>query len=185
MGAEQKENIRDYILNTRDILKTQLNIEDKRDETERLSEYIMMEQQKLQSEIQEFNRMVELKKQHFIDEKEAEDTIIKEIGIARKEKKQLVNTIEHMNNQLYKIENQMKKADENLVECKFHKHFLDILGIQSGKKKFNPKTENTLDKQVSTPEKGSRKATVRVPRGGDSTFITGTDSVQVSSVNKT
>ena len=73
--------------------------------------------------------------------KKAEKDIVEEIGIARKEKKRLINTIEVMNNQLYKIENQMKKADENLVECKFHKHFLDVLAIQSGKKKFKPKAD--------------------------------------------
>lgn len=91
IGAEQKENIRDYILNTREILKTQLNIEDKRDETERLSEYIMMESQKLQSEKQEFESMVALRNKHLADEKQKEDEIIKDIGAARKEKKYLIN----------------------------------------------------------------------------------------------
>jgi len=32
-----------------------------------------------------------------------------------------------------------KKVEDDLVEYKKLKHFLDVLAIQAGKKKFNPK----------------------------------------------
>lgn len=38
------------------------------------------------------------------------------------------------------IETQIKKNEDELQECKKHKHFLDILAIQAGVKKFTPKS---------------------------------------------
>ena len=42
IGSDQRENIKDYILNTRDILKSQIMINDFTDEMERLKIYIKM-----------------------------------------------------------------------------------------------------------------------------------------------
>jgi hypothetical protein len=46
-GQEQKENTKDFILNARKILMSQISINDKQEETERLKEYIIMEKEKL------------------------------------------------------------------------------------------------------------------------------------------
>ena len=37
------------------------------------------------------------------------------------------------------METQIKKNVDELNECKKHKHFLDIVAIQAGEKKFVPK----------------------------------------------
>lgn len=46
-GREQKESVREFINNARSILVSQIAINDKREETERLNEYIIMEKEKL------------------------------------------------------------------------------------------------------------------------------------------
>lgn len=47
-GRDQKESVRDFILNARSILTSQIAINDKTEETERLKEYIIMEKEKLE-----------------------------------------------------------------------------------------------------------------------------------------
>ena len=47
-GREQKESVRDFISNARQILVAQICINDKTEETERLKEYIIMEREKLE-----------------------------------------------------------------------------------------------------------------------------------------
>ncbi len=47
-NRDQKESVRDFILNARQILMSQISINDKSEETERLKEYIIMEQEKLE-----------------------------------------------------------------------------------------------------------------------------------------
>lgn len=47
-GREQKESVRDFISNARNILMSQIAINDKTEETERLKEYIIMEKEKLE-----------------------------------------------------------------------------------------------------------------------------------------
>ena len=42
-GRQQKESVRDFILNARNILMAQISINDKTEETELLKEYIIME----------------------------------------------------------------------------------------------------------------------------------------------
>ena len=47
-GREQKESVRDFVWNSRKILTSQIAINDKNEETERLREYIIMEKEKLE-----------------------------------------------------------------------------------------------------------------------------------------
>ena len=47
-GREQKESVKDFVLNSRKILTSQISINDKNEETERLKEYIIMEKEKLE-----------------------------------------------------------------------------------------------------------------------------------------
>lgn len=128
-----------------------------------------MEQEKLNAEKQDFNKIKEDFKQKEVECKEEEDRIIKEFRHKRKEKKGLVSQIEDLNNHIYKIENRMKKCDENLVEYKHHKHFLDVLGIMSGKKKYNPLITETDIEQEHDEKPRSRATNIRKPEG---TFLT-------------
>ena len=47
-GKDQKEAVKDFVLNSRKILISQICINDKNEETERLKEYIIMEKEKLE-----------------------------------------------------------------------------------------------------------------------------------------
>jgi len=47
-GREQKESVREFVQNSRKILTSQIAINDKNEETERLREYIIMEKEKLE-----------------------------------------------------------------------------------------------------------------------------------------
>lgn len=58
---------------------------------------------------------------------------VKELGF---EKKQLARDMDDLISQIAQKENQIKKYDDDLNEHKHNKHFLDILGIQAGKKKM-------------------------------------------------
>ena len=51
---QQKESARDFILNSRKILMAQISIADKREETELLKEYIIMEKEKLNDGMKAF-----------------------------------------------------------------------------------------------------------------------------------
>lgn len=44
-----------------------------------------------------------------------------------------------LNNVIAAKETKIKKCDDELVDCKHHKHFLDVLAIQAGKKKRQAK----------------------------------------------
>lgn len=45
-----------------------------------------------------------------------------------------------MNQQKQQDESKIKKCDDEITECKKHKHFLDILAIQAKLKPYNPKS---------------------------------------------
>lgn len=47
-GKQQKETVRDFIYNSREILMAQISINDKQEETQLLREYILMERDKLE-----------------------------------------------------------------------------------------------------------------------------------------
>ena len=64
--SDQKESIRDYITNGRKILLSQIAINDKNEETERLREFIIMEEEKLEEakrtfdeDCEKFNKYLE------------------------------------------------------------------------------------------------------------------------------
>jgi len=52
---EQRESVKDFIDNSRKILMAQIAINDKTEETERLDEYIIMEEDKLKEAKNTFN----------------------------------------------------------------------------------------------------------------------------------
>jgi hypothetical protein len=54
-GRQQKESVRDFILNAREILMAQISINDKTEETELLKEYIIMEKERLDANKKTFD----------------------------------------------------------------------------------------------------------------------------------
>lgn len=74
-ARDQKESVKDFISNTRNILTAQIAINDKTEETERLKEYIIMEKEKLEEAKKTFEEDRD-KFQKYLDDltRKAEET---------------------------------------------------------------------------------------------------------------
>lgn len=161
-------------MNSRQILKSQIIIDDMNKEAERLKEYIIMEQQKLE----EVKQQLEIERQQFQndqnDEKALFEETSKQLREKRNEKKKLIKEIEWLNNKIAQEETQIKKCDDALIEGRQHKHFLDVLAILAEKKPYNPKKKpNQATNQQNEEIKDQTK-------DSDGTFLTGVANVNVS-----
>ena len=99
-----------------------------------------------------------------------------------KEKNALNDIIESLNTKINQKDTIIKKHEDELVECKEHKNFLDVMAIQAGKKQYNPKRKVTTAGTVATStevviaNRGSNR-NVNEPVG--STFLTQTKNVSM------
>lgn len=64
---QQKESVKDFIWNARKILVSQIAINDKREETEKLEEFIIMEQEKLEEARKTFDEDKDKFKKYMSD----------------------------------------------------------------------------------------------------------------------
>ena len=55
------------------------------------------------------------------------------------EKQGLIKEVEKLQNEIAQKDGLVKKCGEDLVVYKAQKHFLDILAMQAGLKRYNPK----------------------------------------------
>jgi len=87
-------------------------------------------------------------------------------------KKDLAKRIDDLNNKIGQRDTRLKKCDDDLVEYRQNKHFLDVLAIQAGKKLYNPKAQTApvVEEEVPGTSKSSGK---RAPTAAESTFLTG------------
>ena len=93
-GREQKEAVKDFVLNSRKILISQICINDKNEETERLKEYIIMEKEKLE---------------------QAKKTFAEDSDKFNKYQEDLRNTTKEVQNQ---FEKSVEKKNEKVSEIK-------------------------------------------------------------------
>ena len=77
MGQDTRENAKDYIAHSRNILMSQININQKMEETERLKEYIIMEQEKLE----EAKRNLEEQKEKFEKTIRDSNAMVEDLGM--------------------------------------------------------------------------------------------------------
>jgi len=59
-----------------------------------------------------------------------------EVKAAVNMKMKLIKQVEELNNKISFKEGTIKRIEEDLVDCKINKHFLDILSLQAGKKQY-------------------------------------------------
>ncbi|CDW82053.1 UNKNOWN [Stylonychia lemnae] len=133
-GREQKESTREFILNARNILISQIAINDKTEETERLKEYIIMEKEKLEEAKKTFDEDKD-KFQKYMDDlnRKAEETAL-DVQRLTNEKNERMEKIQQLQINIQKKKSKIKQIDEKLVVFKQHKYFLDTLAISAGKK---------------------------------------------------
>lgn len=93
-GREQKESVREFIYNARNILAAQISINEKTEETERLKEYIIMEKEKLEEAKKTFDEDKD-KFQKYMDDlnRKAEETALEVLRLTN-EKNEKADRIE-------------------------------------------------------------------------------------------
>ena len=135
-SSEGRESVKDYINFSRQILMSQISINAKTEENLRLKEYIQMEQEKLD----EARRFLEEDREKFEKLMNDSDKMVKQVDgeVKRKlkEKAELAKEIDKYAQEIQQKDGAMKKFDDDLVQFKRDKHFLDILAIQAGLKKY-------------------------------------------------
>ena len=133
-GRQQKETVRDFIDNSRKILKTQIAINDKKNETELLEEYIQMEREKLDEGKKTFEEDKE-KYEKFKQDLQAkshqtEEKVRSVIG----QIESLSNKINELKKMQQEMNAKMQKVDDESKLHRYNKKFLDLIAIASKNK---------------------------------------------------
>lgn len=147
VGRDIKENPKEAVKTTRQILHASLQIQDQQCETHRLKEYLMMEEQKLELVQYELERTKEdFKARCLEDDKETKD-IVHKVKQSQLESQSLSREKEDLVLRLQHTEDCIKKTEEELDVKKQLKHFLDVLSIQAGIKDYNPRIKLGIPRQ--------------------------------------
>ena len=139
-----------------------------------------MEQEKLD----EARRFLEEDREKFEKLMDDSDRMVKKIdGDVKskvKEKKELTRDIEQFTIKIQVKDGTIKKIDDDLVLFKRNKHFMDILAIQAGLKKYQ-KIDDREEQNQETGGRGKKSLGKRAmtyantgeSNGDSSTFLTG------------
>lgn len=131
--------MKDFVLNSRKILTSQISINDKNEETERLKEYIIMEKEKLEQAKKTFAEDSDKFTKYKKDLRDTTKDVQQQIETAGKEKNARVADIKLIEAEIVSKDAEIKKIEETLILCKQRKAFLDELAVSAGlKKKFVP-----------------------------------------------
>jgi NADH dehydrogenase/NADH:ubiquinone oxidoreductase subunit G len=131
--------VKDFVLNSRKILTSQISINDKNEETERLKEYIIMEKEKLEQAKKTFAEDSDKFAKYKKDLRDTTKDVQQQIETAGKEKNARVADIKLIEAEIVSKDAEIKKIEETLILCKQRKAFLDELAVSAGlKKKFVP-----------------------------------------------
>lgn len=159
-----------------------IGINQKQEEAERLKEYIMMEQEKLEEAKAELVKSKERFQATLNESEQHAKKLVNEVREKTNTKLQLMKRIEELNLKMNQKDNLIKKYDDDLVECREHKHFLDILAIQAGKKKFQHNTAGQKRPASKPPTAGDGKKASQ--QAADGTFMTGVNHGAAQSPTK-
>lgn len=176
-GRDQKESTRDFILNARSILISQIAINDKTEETERLKEYIIMEKEKLEEAKKTFDEDRDKFQKYMEDlNRKAEETAA-EVQRLTNEKNEKMDRIQNLQLKIQKKKSKIKQHEEKLVVCKQHKAFLDMLAVSAGKKqdKRAIRQQEALaqnNQSLKMQQKQQRKENLPQGAGGAGFFLT-------------
>jgi len=133
-ARDQKESVKDFISNTRNILTAQIAINDKTEETERLKEYIIMEKEKLEEAKKTFEEDRDKFQKYLDDLTRKADETASEVQRFTNDKNERLEEIAQLQLKIQKKKSKIKQIKEKLVVFKQHKEFLDTLAVTAGKK---------------------------------------------------
>ena len=112
---ESKESVRDFIENARKILISQIAINDKREETERLNEYIIMEREKLEEARKTFDEDQDKFKKYMSDLTEKAEKTENEVKKLVVEKGNKATEIASIEQEIQDNKSEIKKIEEKLT----------------------------------------------------------------------
>ena len=128
-GNEGKESVKDFIDLSRAILRSQISINLKTEENDRLQEYIAMETEKLEVSYKFLREDKEKFEKLMNDGEKAAKNVAEQVKQKTSEKNKLIQDIEKVQADINAVEAQVKKIEDDLTVSKQHKKFLDILAI--------------------------------------------------------
>lgn len=102
------------------------------------------------------------------DDEEVMKNLVTTVKQKINESKANSKKIEMLQSKINQMEALINKFNDDLVEYKEHKHFLDVMAIQAGKKKYNP-----INKIVSSaPEQMQHEVAHKMAHLVKDTFLT-------------
>ena len=141
-----KEKPKDTVLNIRSMFYTQLSIDNKREETLKLREYIIMEQEKLEEARKVFDEDKE-KFHKYLTEMENQADIAKTATEAAVHAKQEVNgVIDQLQQEIAKYERELLQVEEESKQSLVHKVFIEAV---VGQRRFRAKKANIANKDAN------------------------------------
>ena len=132
---EQRESVKDFIDNSRKILMAQIAINDKTEETERLDEYIIMEEDKLKEAKNTFNEDKSKFEKYMNDLQEKATQTQEQVKGLLVEKDERIREANQKMGEIQQKKNEMKKIEEDLMVYRQQKEFLDGLAVYERRKK--------------------------------------------------
>ena len=174
-GKQQKESVRDFILNARNILMAQISINDKTEETELLKEYIIMEKERLDANKKTFQEDKDKYEKYKMDLQNKSQITEQSRVAANRQDETLLAEINALQKEDNSHTSNQHKTDEELEICKAHKKFLDLLAIGAGLKKPRPQKKkggnDGFTEGSATPAPNSRLSRGK-NEGRSTTFMT-------------
>jgi len=101
-------------------------------------EKIDLARKQLEEDREKFEKMMNDSEKNV---KRTEDEVKSAINV----KMRLIKRIEELNNKIGVKDGTIKKVEEDLIDCKVNKHFLDILSMEAGRKKYQQKAPVEVD----------------------------------------
>lgn len=133
-GRQQKETVKDFIDNSRKILMAQIAINQKKDETELLNEYIIMEKEKLDEGKKTFQDDKEKYEKFKMDLQAKSHQTEEEVRKVQLQIENLTNLINELKKQKQEFDSRSQKVEDEITLHKKHKKFLDLIAIASKNK---------------------------------------------------
>jgi predicted neutral ceramidase superfamily lipid hydrolase len=126
-------------------LRKKIAINDKIEETERLKEFIVMEEEQLAEKYKTFDEDKESFSQYIQQVKRDADDVALEVTKLIMEKNRHNETIRQLELDIKEVETEMNKKDEQLQTCADHKTFLDKMAEYAGKKENGEGEESEVE----------------------------------------
>jgi len=126
--------VKEFVLNSRKILTSQIAINDKNEETERLKEYIIMEKEKLEQAKKTFAEDSDKFHKYKKDLRDTTKDVKDEYDRAVNEKNGCMTEIKRLEQEIISDDLKIKKIDDYLQQCWGYRAFIHEMAVSAGRK---------------------------------------------------